>query len=155
TGFEDFEDVDACEKDKNELMNANSKIVRMLNKCKIIYVNNPPESKRRLEDNKRDRESSRRIIMTHLESCQGNYKMENWDNVCVRINDLMNAKRWGEKNKYKNHINTRKLDKMIASEVDKQIGEQLNESIRQIMQPEGVEGEFIASVNNPIWGDAK
>ncbi|CAG8693670.1 11190_t:CDS:2 [Dentiscutata erythropus] len=116
TGFEDFEDVETCEKDKSELMTSNSKISRILNKCKIIHVNNPPESKRRLVDNKKDRESSRGIIMAHLESCQ---------------------------------------DKMIASEVDKQIGEQLNESIRQIMQSEGAEGEFIASVNNPVWGDAK
>ncbi|CAG8832467.1 39785_t:CDS:1, partial [Gigaspora margarita] len=154
TDFEDFEDNDACEQDKNDLKNANSKIAGIINKHKIIYVNNPRESKRRMSDNKRDRESSRKIIMSHLESCQGNYKMENWDNVCVRINDLMNAKKWGAKNKYK-FINMRKLDKKIASEVDKQIGKQLNEAITEIMTSGGAEAEFTVGVNNPVWGDAK
>ncbi|CAG8699006.1 hypothetical protein C2G38_2089917 [Gigaspora rosea] len=150
TEFEDFENNEACEQDKSDLKNSNSKIAGIINNHKIIYANNPPASQRRMEDNKRDRESSRRIIMSHLESCQGNYKMENWDNVCVRINDLMNAKKWGAKNKY-----MQKLNKLIVSEVDKQLGEKLNESIRQIMTPDGAEAEFTVGVNNPVWGDAK
>ncbi|CAG8828359.1 15964_t:CDS:1, partial [Racocetra persica] len=78
--------------------------------------------------------------MSYLESCQGNYKMENWDNVCVRINDLMNAKKWGDMNKFEKAAN--RMKKEIISEMDKQIGNQLNQSIRQIIQEE--------SANTPV-----
>ncbi|CAG8698034.1 7369_t:CDS:1, partial [Racocetra fulgida] len=135
TGFENFEDMEACEKDKNDLRNSNKKLASIVNQYNIIYVNNPPESKRR-----QVREKSRRIIMSYLESCQGNYKMENWDNVCVRINDLMNAKKWGDKNKFEKAAN--RMKKEIISEMDKQVGNQLNQSIRQIIQEE--------SANTPV-----
>ncbi|CAG8453681.1 14407_t:CDS:1 [Racocetra fulgida] len=152
TGFEDFEDIEACEKDTNEIRNANNTMASILNKYNIIYVNNPPESKRRLENNREDREKSRKIIMSYLESCKENYKMENWDNVCVRINDLMNAKKWGERNNREKIVN--KLREEIISVVDEQIGEQLNRSLIEIIEKEReAVGEVKARVTGSFLGN--
>ncbi|CAG8692979.1 9065_t:CDS:2, partial [Scutellospora calospora] len=65
-------------------------------------VNLPPSTdERRQKMNEEDRKESRKILLKYLDSCQGNYKMECWDTICVRINDFMNArKEWGkEENK--------------------------------------------------------
>ncbi|CAG8843038.1 9699_t:CDS:1, partial [Racocetra persica] len=39
-----------------------------------------------------NRSKSREILLDRLDSCQGNYKMEHWDEICVRVIDYMNAR---------------------------------------------------------------
>ncbi|CAG8492571.1 4285_t:CDS:1 [Cetraspora pellucida] len=147
TGFKDFQDKKACEQDKSDIEKTNNKMATILKRYNIIYVNNPP-------NNKQDRENSRKIIMSHLESCGENYKMDNWDNVCVRINDLMIAKKWGEENNNKN--TAKKLRKEIISIVNEQIGEQISQSLNEMIQKEReAVGEVRVNVQGTFFGDAE
>nr|CAG8457742.1 14573_t:CDS:2 [Entrophospora candida] len=100
--FECFDNPEECDKDKRDLLNENRKIASLINRCNgIIYVNNPQLSKneQRRKIDQEDREKSRKILLNHLKtSCQVSYKMEHWDEICVGINDYMNAKNWKEEN---------------------------------------------------------
>ncbi|CAG8707734.1 5614_t:CDS:2, partial [Scutellospora calospora] len=99
----------------------------LVNSCKgIIYINNPPlsndERRRRIDEE--DRRDSRKLLLNYLSACQGNYKMECWDTICVRIIDLMNAKeKWG-KDMYKDLLIKNEL-KVIKDEIIEEVKSQL------------------------------
>ncbi|CAG8562440.1 8392_t:CDS:2 [Diversispora eburnea] len=98
--FEGFENSEKCDKDRKELSRENKQITDLIKSCGgIIYVNNPPlsESEKRRKIDEEDRESSRKKLLEHLQSCHGTYRMENWDDMCVGINDYMNAKNLKER----------------------------------------------------------
>ncbi|CAG8439289.1 4802_t:CDS:1 [Acaulospora morrowiae] len=102
TRFEDFENEDRCEEDRNKLKKENeiknAKFFHWINSCKIIYINTPPVGEKRSEENMRDREKSREKLLNHLKSCKGSFKLNNWDKVCVKINDHMNVIRLNKLN---------------------------------------------------------
>ncbi|CAG8526955.1 11552_t:CDS:2 [Dentiscutata erythropus] len=65
-----------------------------INSCKgVVHINAPSLT----SSDRIHRTISRKILLDYLAAFHGNFKMECWDNICVRINDFMNArKKWGE-----------------------------------------------------------
>ncbi|RIA83074.1 hypothetical protein C1645_743340 [Glomus cerebriforme] len=115
----------------------------------IIYVDNPSldNDKRKRVIDEEDKKSSREVLLSYLNSdkCQGNYKLENWDNTCVRINDYMNAKKWKE-----DHEDTEGslLSKNELKELKKEVVEEVRSHLIQSR-----EAEFQASIEIPLFGN--
>jgi predicted GTPase len=91
TQFPRFENQEACEEDKRQLQAENDEIARILQRSKIIYIDNPPlEGRPRvIEVNKETREMSRIILLTHLASYQDNYKSSNLEELGKRTDAFL------------------------------------------------------------------
>ncbi|CAG8547490.1 24988_t:CDS:2, partial [Dentiscutata erythropus] len=76
TNFSDFEDYEACEKDRKIFREETEKFSKQLSRTVIIYVDNPPAKGRYLQISKGSREASRKILLTHLKTCQEIYRPE-------------------------------------------------------------------------------
>jgi energy-coupling factor transporter ATP-binding protein EcfA2 len=87
--FSNFDNLDACETDRQKLRAENDEIFQILRASKIIYVNNPPLEGRAKELNKEIREESRKRLLTYLGTCQDNYKPTNLEDLSARIDDFM------------------------------------------------------------------
>ncbi|RHZ81605.1 hypothetical protein Glove_117g384 [Diversispora epigaea] len=91
--FMDFEISEKCDEEKKRLKEENKKFSNLIERCKgIICVDNPPLDSQYYELLKKIRESSRKKLLEHLKSHQENYRINNWDDICVAINDYVNAK---------------------------------------------------------------
>lgn len=91
TKFPSFENHVVCEADKQQLKIENNEIARILQRSKIIYVDNPPleGNSRVIEVNKETREISRRKLLTYLGTCQDSYKSSNLEDLNTRINEYL------------------------------------------------------------------
>ncbi|CAG8613543.1 1684_t:CDS:2 [Ambispora gerdemannii] len=89
TNFPEFEDQDECDKDQLNLQNENDAIFKILRASRVIYIDNPPLKGRSVNTNREIREESRRILLTHLATCQGIYRPENLDDMNDRIGSYM------------------------------------------------------------------
>ncbi|CAG8513010.1 15986_t:CDS:1 [Funneliformis mosseae] len=155
TRFEDFENPEECNKDKENLKNENKKIFKLVDSCNdIVYVNNPPLSKRRLEDNKKDRENSRKILLKYLNYCGDNYKVDNWDNICVRVNDFMNVKNLKVK-EYEDIANASSLNVITENRIKREIKEMEKRVIEEVkeVRNQSRETEVRARVKIPLFAD--
>ncbi|CAG8727873.1 1770_t:CDS:1 [Racocetra fulgida] len=76
TNFPKFEDDEACEKDRKTFREATEKLSKQLADTMIIYIDNPPYEGRYLSMAKDSREESRKILLTHLKTCQKVYRPE-------------------------------------------------------------------------------
>ncbi|CAG8522912.1 25174_t:CDS:2 [Gigaspora margarita] len=121
TRFENFKNFEKVEEDKKALEKENKKLIRSVKG--IIHVDNPSsDDERRRTIDEETRKDSRRRLLEYLETCQGSYKMEYWDTICVRINDFMNAReKWGK---------DRNKDMQLTGEAEKrQLGQLMRDSI--------------------------
>ncbi|RHZ88245.1 hypothetical protein Glove_25g34 [Diversispora epigaea] len=128
--FEGFENSEKCDKDRKNLSEENKKISNLINSCGgIVYVSNPPlsESERRRKIDEEDRESSRKILLEHLQSCHGAFRMKNWDDMCVGINDYMNAKNLKEKGGNTNNLFTETRNKIEIKNIKHEIIEEIKD----------------------------
>jgi GTP-binding protein EngB required for normal cell division len=91
TKFPSFENHEACEQDKQQLKVQNNEVARILQRSKIIYVDNPPLEGRPgvIEINKETREISRKRLLTYLGTCLNSYKTSNLEELDQRINDYL------------------------------------------------------------------
>ncbi|RIA88997.1 hypothetical protein C1645_217450 [Glomus cerebriforme] len=89
TKFENFKSKEECDNDKEDLCKAHKKISKL---CKnIVYVDNPPtkicvndeDDNDTIKFNKKRREKSRTILLSHLEKvCSNEYfKLNMWDKL--------------------------------------------------------------------------
>ena len=95
TNFPEFENEQACERDRRALRNENRELLDIINSARIIYVDNPPinsDNARRNAVNEETREVSREILLTLLGTCQGNYRPENLVQMNERINNYKTEK---------------------------------------------------------------
>jgi energy-coupling factor transporter ATP-binding protein EcfA2 len=95
TNFPEFEDENACERDRRALRNENGELLDIINSAKIIYVDNPPintGNTRRNAVNEETREVSREILLTLLGTCRGNYRPENLAEMNERIRNYKTEK---------------------------------------------------------------
>jgi len=95
TSFPEFENWEACERDRQALKNENRDLLDITNSSKIIYVDNPPinsSNARRNAVNKETREVSREILLTLLGTFTGNYRPENLVQMNERINNYKTEK---------------------------------------------------------------
>ncbi|CAG8447716.1 9238_t:CDS:10 [Cetraspora pellucida] len=90
TNFEQFQELQACEKDRENLLAQNQELKEIITFCNdVIYVNNPPviekeyikffsdEGIRENDKSKKERQGSRKIILNHLtEKCSEIYKLK-------------------------------------------------------------------------------
>jgi predicted GTPase len=91
TKFPSFENHETCEEDKQQLQIENNEIARILQRSKIIYVDNPPleGNSRVVEINKETRELSRKRLLIYLGTCLDSYKSSNLEDLNNRVNDCM------------------------------------------------------------------
>ncbi|CAG8497813.1 29286_t:CDS:2 [Gigaspora margarita] len=95
TNFPEFDNEDACERDRRALKNENGELLDIINSARIIYVDNPPintNNTRRNVVNKETREDSREILLTLLGTCRGNYRPENLAQMNERIKNYKTEK---------------------------------------------------------------
>jgi len=87
TGFPEFEDKDACDKDREALRRENAELAHILGSVNIIYLDNPPlkGKPKVMEVNKETREESRKRLLTYLGTCQGIYRPSNIDDLDERV----------------------------------------------------------------------
>ncbi|CAG8583214.1 2008_t:CDS:1 [Diversispora eburnea] len=148
--FESFENSEKCDKDRKELSKENKEISNLINSCGgIVYVNNPPlsESEKRRKIDEEDRESSRKKLFEHLKSRSNEtYRMENWDDMCVGINDYMNAKNLKESGENTNNpkIFAEARTKMEINNIKQEI---IDEIKNQSLKSEDVEAHCFTKVN--------
>ncbi|RHZ88226.1 hypothetical protein Glove_25g10 [Diversispora epigaea] len=147
--FESFENSEKCNKDRKELSKENKEISNLINSCGgIVYVNNPPlsESEKRRKIDEEDREISRKILLEHLQSCYGTYRMENWDDMCVGINDYMNAKNLKENSGNTNNQNlfTETRTKIEINHLKHEI---IDEIKNQSLRSDDIEAHCFTKVN--------
>ncbi|CAG8454961.1 4125_t:CDS:1 [Acaulospora morrowiae] len=76
TDFPDFENDEACEKDRQSFREEIKNLSTELASTNIIYVDNPPIKGRYKLLSKDSREASRRILLEHLKTCQEIYRPE-------------------------------------------------------------------------------
>ncbi|CAG8532640.1 5986_t:CDS:1, partial [Cetraspora pellucida] len=76
TNFAKFEDKETCEKDRKTFREATKGLSKQLADTMIIYVDNPPIEGRYQSIAEGSREESRKILLTHLETCQKVYRPE-------------------------------------------------------------------------------
>lgn len=104
-GFEDFEDLQLCEEDKQDLLKQTEEVREIISSSNgVIYVNNPEipiieekdndKIKKRKERQICISESKRKVskekMLDYLaENCQEIYKLENWDCVYNRVNSYI------------------------------------------------------------------
>jgi len=96
TNFKDFRKEDKCEEDREKLKSENKAIAEIVNKVKIIYVNNAlpidDEDEHSIATAKKAKSVSRQKLLEHLGSCQ------NEKSCKPRIGDLgERIKRMNEK----------------------------------------------------------
>ncbi|KAF0411929.1 GTPase imap family member 7-like [Gigaspora margarita] len=76
TNFHDFEDYETCERDRKIFREETVKFSEQLAHPVIIYIDNPPAKGRYLSIYRESREESRKILLTHLKTCQEVYRPE-------------------------------------------------------------------------------
>ncbi|CAG8522652.1 412_t:CDS:1 [Dentiscutata heterogama] len=76
TNFPDFEDHEACERDRKIFREETEKFSKKLARTVVIYVDNPPARGRYQSFSKESREESRKKLLTHLNTCQEIYRPE-------------------------------------------------------------------------------
>jgi AIG1 family len=93
TNFPEFEDEEACERDRHALRAEKSDYERIVNSVKkILYVNNPPVkygSEVFRNEAKRMRDESSKRLITYLGTCQAIYKPSTLETLDERIKDYM------------------------------------------------------------------
>jgi len=97
TNFPEFEDENACKRDREKLQNENAKLASIAKSVRIIHIDNPPLKGRSAKINKEIREESHKILITHLGTCQKVYKPNNLNKLNDRIKDYMTEKERLEK----------------------------------------------------------
>lgn len=149
THFDNFKNPEKCDKDKEDLKKENKKLSKIIESCnEIVYVNNPSlniDDEEQKAMNGKIRKDSRQILLTHLNSCQGSYKLNNWDDICVKINDFMNAKQWHKTQNTSNLIIKNEL-REIKKEIVKEVGNQLNQLERTNSEAQIKAGAEINSI---------
>jgi len=121
TNFPEFENEQACERDRRALRNENRELLDIINSARIIYVDNPPINSgntRRNAVNEETRGVSREILLTLLGTCQGNYRPENLVQMNERINNYKT-----EKEKLEEEL--KEKDRMMK-EQEKKLQEQID-----------------------------
>ncbi|CAG8754225.1 22093_t:CDS:2, partial [Gigaspora margarita] len=152
--FENFRSFEKCEEDRKVLFktleNESKKVSNLVNSCKgIIYINNPQlgSNERRQRIDEEDRRDSQKLLLEHLSTCQGNYKMECWDTICVRINDFINARKKWRRDK--------NIDFLIKKEI-KELKNEIIEEVRvQLERQPSSEVEIEARINIPFVANAE
>ncbi|RHZ81838.1 hypothetical protein Glove_117g373 [Diversispora epigaea] len=87
TRLQDFEISEKCDEEKISLKEENKKISYLMERFRgIIYVDSSPLSKVN-----EHRESSQKKLLEYLKSCQEIFRIKYWNDVCVAINDYVNA----------------------------------------------------------------
>jgi hypothetical protein len=91
TNFPEFEDVNKCHEDRINMINENEKLSEIVQKCRIIYVDNPPLVGRPgiVKENKQCREESRTRILLHLSLCNEIYLPKNLKDLNKNIDSYM------------------------------------------------------------------
>ncbi|CAJ0651613.1 13401_t:CDS:2 [Entrophospora sp. SA101] len=137
--FDCFEEPEKCKEDIDDLKKENKKIADLISRCNgIIYVNNPPLSgnKKRREIDQADRKKSREVLLNHLNThCQKSYKMDHWDEICVGINDYMNAKKYKEEKESSQNLLADVLIKKEIKELKQDILEEIKSQSNNVEAP--------------------
>jgi hypothetical protein len=90
TEFPDFEDEQACERDRQRLRSENARLANIVNRVKkVLYVDNPPIRGRYATMAEDSQKESRKRLLTYLGTCQSIYKPSNLDTLNERVRDYM------------------------------------------------------------------
>src|SRR3954469_9321736 len=89
THFPEFEDEEACERDRQSLRNENRELFQIIRNARIMYVDNPPTNlsgvgtriARQNALNREIREESQRRLLAHLVNCRTVYRPDNLDSL--------------------------------------------------------------------------
>lgn len=76
TGFTEFEDEEACERNRQGFQQEIRKFSMPLASTEIIYVDNPPIKGYLKQGARVSREASREVLLNHLKTCQEVYQPE-------------------------------------------------------------------------------
>ncbi|RHZ36915.1 GTPase [endosymbiont GvMRE of Glomus versiforme] len=94
THFPEFEDEEACERDRQTLRNENRELFEIIRNARVMYVDNPPVNlsgsgtrlRRQIELNKEICEESRRRLLAHLiNNCREVYLPNNLATLNERV----------------------------------------------------------------------
>ncbi|RHZ37730.1 GTPase [endosymbiont GvMRE of Glomus versiforme] len=94
THFPEFEDEEACERDRQTLRNENRELFEIIRNARVMYVDNPPVNlsgsgtrlRRQIELNKEICEESRRRLLAHLiNNCREVYRPNNLATLNERV----------------------------------------------------------------------
>ena len=129
TGFEEFEDKEACDDDRGLLRTENAELAQ-LRAVDIIYLDNPPLKGRNAESNKLIREESRKRILTYLGGCRKTYRPKNIDTLDERVQDYKtNEEKLKEKMK-----ELEKARKEQETEFRKKLTELKEDQVRELRE---------------------
>jgi len=133
TNFPEFENENACERDRAKLRNESGELKEIFSHAKVVYVNNPPLIGRpnSILVNKELREESRKRLITYLGTIiHKNYLPTNLKELNERINNYMTDKeRLEEKLKEAGE----KMKKMLEEHEEKmkKLQEDMDEKIKK------------------------
>lgn len=144
TSFPEFENEQACERDRQALKRENGELLDIINSVKIIYVDNPPINSgnaRRNAVNKETREVSHEILLTLLGTFTGNYRPENLIRMNERINNYKTEKEKLEEELKEKDKMMKEQEKKLQDKIDnlnkeqdekmKKIGEDCDKKIKE------------------------
>jgi len=92
TNFPKFYDKEAREKDRKVIRKENREKFDIIDKVKIIYVDNPSVTGLSAETNKEIRNSTKKVLVEYLNGCQDVYRPENLDEINERIGQFFKRK---------------------------------------------------------------
>jgi len=141
TDFEDFEDEEICEEDREALKIENSDLAHIIRRVRVVYVDNPPLKGRSAATNKIIREESRKRLLTHLATCEGNYRPSNIDTLDERVHEY-------QTNEEKLHKKLEELETIRKEEREKFLQEMAELKKKQTEELKRMEEENKKNIHN-------
>lgn len=104
TKFDQFQDEEECELDKQDLLSESEDVAEIIKVCNgLIHVDNPSlktKDESEITSRKKRKGNSREKLLSHLKSnYRGNYKLNKWDEIYLRINNYLNSSNKKEEEK--------------------------------------------------------
>lgn len=135
TKFPEFESEEACKRDREKLRNEKTGLANIAKSVKIIHVENPPMIGRvsAIALAKEIREDSRKVLITHLGTCQNVYKPNNLNKLNDRIKNYMTEKERLEKEIAEKERLMKEQEQRMSRKID-EARESGNRQVRELEQ---------------------